>query len=113
MAIPRWCNDTIIRIRPGTKTERGSEIPDWDDPDTLVINGCSVQPASTSLTQDGRIEGVADGLTVYAPAGADVQAGDRVEYAGNVYTINGDVLSWPSASGTLDHLHLNLMRWRG
>lgn len=113
MAILSFWTQSIVRLRPGTKMERGSEVPDWDDPDTLVINGCSVQPASTSLTQDGRIEGVADGLTVYAPAGADVQAGDRVEYAGNVYTINGDVLSWPSASGTLDHLHLNLMRWRG
>ena len=112
MGISFW-RQSITRIRPGTKTERGSEIPDWDDLDTLVINGCSVQPASTALTQDGRVEGITDGLTVYAPAGADVRAGDRVEYAGNVYTINGDVLSWPSASGTLDHLHLNLVRWRG
>jgi len=112
MALSFW-RQSITRIRPGTKTERGSEVPDWDDPDTLVINGCSVQPASTALTQDGRVEGITDGLTVYAPAGADVHAGDRVEYAGNVYTINGDVLSWPSASGTLDHLHLNLVRWRG
>ena len=112
MALSFW-RQSITRIRPGTKTERGSEVPDWDDLDTLVINGCSVQPASTALTQDGRVEGITDGLTVYAPAGADVHAGDRVEYAGNVYTINGDVLSWPSASGTLDHLHLNLVRWRG
>jgi len=112
MALSFW-RQSITRIRPGTKTERGSEVPDWDDLDTLVINGCSVQPASTALTQDGRVEGITDGLTVYAPAGADVHVGDRVEYAGNVYTINGDVLSWPSASGTLDHLYLNLVRWRG
>lgn len=112
MSISFW-RQSITRIRPGTKTERGSQVPDWNNADTLVIGGCSVQPASTSLTQDGRVQGITDGLTVYAPADADIQAGDRIMYGGNVYTINGDILQWPSASGALDHLHINLMRWRG
>ena len=54
-----------------------------------------------------------DGLTVYGPPDADVQAGDRIEYGGKVYTINGEVLSWPSATGGLDHIQLNLERWQG
>lgn len=112
MALSFW-RQSITRIRPTETTERGSTVYDWSDPDRLVIDGCSVQPASTALTQDGRVQGITDGLTVYAPADADVQAGDRVEYAGNVYTINGDVLRWPSPSGSLDHLHINLVRWRG
>ena len=104
---------SITRIRPGTKTERGSAVPDWKNTDRLTINGCSVQPAGTSLTQDGRIAGIMDGLTVYGPPDADVQAGDRIEYGGKVYTINGEVLSWPSATGGLDHIQLNLERWQG
>ena len=103
---------SITRLRPGTTTERGSTIYDWSNPDTLVIPECSVQPSSTSLSQDGRVLGVQDGLTVYAPIDADVEAGDRIEYNGKVYTINGDPLIWPAA-GKLEHIQLNLQRWRG
>lgn len=103
---------TITRIRPAIKTLRGSEVPDWDNATTLEIPGCSVQPSSTNLSQDGRILGVQDGLTVYAPAGIDVRAGDRIQYGANVYTIDGDPLDWPAA-GRLQHIQLNLQRWRG
>jgi len=103
---------TITRLRPGTTESRGSTIYDWTNPDELEIPNCSVQPASTSLTQDGRVQGIQDGLTVYAPPGVDIQAGDRVRYNGNVYAINGDPLAWPGAV-SLDHIQLNLVRWRG
>lgn len=71
-----------------------------------------MQPAGTSLTQDGRVQGIADGLTVYAPAEADIKAGDRIRFGGNDYTINGDPLMWPGAA-RLAHIQLNLQRWRG
>lgn len=103
---------TITRLRPTETTSRGSTIYDWSNPDELDIPNCSVQPSGTSLTQDGRVQGIQDGLTVYAPAGVDVMAGDRIRYAGNVYTINGDPLIWPGAVA-LDHIQLNLQRWRG
>ena len=106
---------SVTRIRPGTKTSRGSTISDWssDKVSTLVINGCSVQPSTTSLSQDGRILGIADGMTAYLPAGSDVQSGDRIQFGSDVYTIMGDPRVWPSASGSLDHIELNLERWSG
>ena len=103
---------TITRLRPTETTSRGSTIYDWSNPDELDIPNCSVQPSGTSLTQDGRVQGIQDGLTVYAPAGVDIQAGDRIRYNGNVYTINGDPQIWPGAVA-LDHVQLNLVRWRG
>lgn len=112
MAVQSFWRQTITRLRPGTKTERGSTIYDWNNPDELDIPECSVQPSSTSLSQDGRVLGVTDGLTVYAPEGADVQAGDRIRYNGNVYAINGDPLFWPGVS-RMQHVQLNLTRWRG
>ena len=112
MPLISFWRQSIVRIRPGTKTERGSTVPDWSKATELTIDRCSVQPASTSLSQDGRVLGVQDGLTVYAPAGVDIQAGDRIRYAGNIYTINGDPLIWPGAV-RLDHIQLNLQRWRG
>lgn len=108
-----FARQTVIRIRPGAKLSRGSEIPDWESATRAIIPGCSVQPAATSLSQDGRVLALTDGLTAYLPADADVKAGDRIEYAGNVYVINGAPRVWPSASGMLDNMQLNLERWSG
>lgn len=111
--LPSFMRQTVIRIRPGVKTLRGSDVPDWQDVTRAIIPGCSVQPAGTSLTQDGRVLAITDGLTAYLPADADVKAGDRIEYAGETYTINGEPRRWPSAMGGLDHIQLNLQRWSG
>ena len=112
MPVQSFWRQTITRIRPGTKTERGSIVPDWATASEKTISGCSVQPSSTSLSQDGRVLGVTDGLTVYAPVDADVRAGDRICYGSDVYTINGDPLIWPGVA-RMQHIQLNLQRWRG
>ena len=110
--LPSFCNQSIVRIRPGTKTARGSDIPDWTKADRLTINGCSVQPASTSLSQDGRVLGINEQWTAYLPEGSDVKAGDRIEFEGKVYTINGDPKEW-TAPFTRSNMQLNLTRWEG
>lgn len=109
--LERW-HTTITRIRPAVKIERGSEVPDWENATRLAIEHCLVQPASTSLSQDGRILGVTNGLTACAPVDADILPGDRIEYLGGVYTINGDPQKWVGV-GRLEHMQLNLVRWRG
>ena len=112
MPLQSFWKQSITRIRPGTKTERGSAVPDWNNPNELEIPECSVQPASTGLSQDGRVLGVHDGLTIYAPENADVKAGDRIRYRGEVYTINGDPLIWPGAA-RMQHMQINVQRWCG
>ena len=111
--LPSFCRDTIIRIRPGTREERGSTIPDWTDAEEIAISGCSMQPAATSLSQDGRVAGITDGFTAYVPKSADIRAGDRIAFKGKIYAINGDPREWPSATGALEHIQLNLTRWTG
>lgn len=113
MPLLSFYRQTVIRLRPTMKESRGSLIPDWSNANELVINGCSVQPAGTSLTMGERVEGISDGLTAYLPSSADVKTGDRIRYNGNDYTIKGEVRYWPSATGRLDHLVLNLERWHG
>ena len=85
--LPNWATQTITRLRPTAKTSRGSTVHDWTNPSSLVISGCSVQPTTTGLSQDGRVLGISEGLTIYCPPGSDIVAGDRIEYGGNVYTI--------------------------
>ena len=75
MALPSWATETVTRIRPTIRTQRGSEIPDWSRVITAEICGCSIQPAGTMLSQDGRVQGIQDGLTCYLPPEADVKAG--------------------------------------
>ena len=110
--LPSFYRQEITRVRPGIKTSRGSEVPDWDNAELTVIGGCNVQPAGTSLTLDGRVEGITDGLTAYLPV-VDVKGSDRIIFEGETYIIKGDPRRWPSASGTMDHLILNLERYRG
>ena len=111
MLLERW-HTTVTRIRPGVKVERGSEVPDWSNPDELVVEHCLVQPGTTVLSQDGRVLGISDGLTVCAPHDADIQAGDRIRYDGKDYIISGDPLVWKEVD-RLNHMQLNLQRWRG
>lgn len=92
--------------------ERGSAIPDWSDPDVKEIGGCSMQPATTTLSQDGRVLGILDEYTLFAPPGADIKAGDRIEYNGQVYAIDGDVRIQPAAL-RLEHIEIRLRRHAG
>ena len=110
--LPSFATQTVTRLRASVKTVRGSDIPDWSKPNELSIRGCSVQPAATDLSQDGRVLGIMDGLTCYMPPGADVQEGDRIRYDGNVYEIDGAPRIWPAA-GNLAHIQVNLRRWSG
>lgn len=113
MALSSFARQTVTRLRPKTDTQRGSTIYDWTSPNTKDISGCSVQPAGTSLSEDGRVLGINEGITVYLPEGSDVAAGDRIRYNGNDYTINGEPKIWVSATGRCDSIQLNCVRWTG
>ncbi len=108
-----FANDTITRLRPGVTSTRGSDVTDWDHVSCLDIAGCSVQPASTTLSQDGRVLGIMDGMTCYCPYDADVQEGDRIRFDGLVYVVNGAPRKWKSPAGNRSHMQLNLERWKG
>lgn len=110
--LPSFCTEDVIRIRPGTKEERGSIVPDWSNPDRLLIEGCSVQPSATTLSQDGRVLGISENMTAYLPEDADVEAGDHIEYDGKEYTIVGEPKTW-YAPLNMSNIQLNLALWRG
>ena len=111
--VANFAKQTVTRIRPGTKTLRGSEMPDWTNTTSVSISGCSVQPASTSLSQDGRVLGISDAWTAYLPTGADVLAGDKIMFDGNEYAIDGEPRTWVSPTGSRSNIQLNLVRWSG
>lgn len=111
--LPTFFKQSVVVIRPGTKTVRGQSVPDWENTTQQTIKNCSMQPSSTNLSQDGRILGISDRYTCYMPANAPVEAGDRIAFNNHIYTIDGDIREWPSASGRLDHIEINLVSYRG
>lgn len=112
--LPSFCQQSITIIRPGTTTSRGSTIFDWTNPTkSTTVSGCSVQPAATTLSEDGRVLGITDGMTAYLPNGTDVQAGDHIVYDGDTYEITGEPRVWVSPTGMRNHILLNLKRYSG
>jgi len=111
--LPSWAKDTVTRMRATVKVVRGSEMPDWTTPDLLDITGCSVQPAGTSLSQDGRVLGIDDRFTCYMPPGSDVLAGDRIRWNDKVYAVIGEPQSWNSPTGRVSNMQVTLERWDG
>ena len=115
MALPSWANDSVTRIRPATIDRRGSTEPDWseDKVSKLAISGCSVQPATTTLSQDGRVLGISEGLTVFFPPGTDVAAGDKIRWDGKDYKIIGEPKVWKSPTGRVSSIQASIERWAG
>lgn len=113
MALPSWANDTVTRIRPGTIDRRGSIEPDWEHATEAEITGCSVQPATTSLSQDGRVLGITEGLTCYCPPGADVLAGDKILFKEKDYQVIGEPREWRSPTDLVSSIQVQLERWSG
>jgi len=111
--LPSFFTQTIYILRPVYKIERGSEVPDWENATTRTCSQCSVQPAATSLDQDGRILGIKDGLTVYCPYDTDVQSGDRIVYENETYVIDGVPQRSISPSGSISSTQLQIKRWEG
>ena len=115
MALPSWANDTVVRVRPGTIDRRGSTEPDWsaDKVNELTITGCSVQPATTTLSQDGRVLGITDIWTCFFPPGADVAAGDKIIWNSKDYQLMGEPRIWTSPTGMVSSIQASLERWSG
>jgi len=109
--IPSWASQTIIRLRAGTKIERGSAVPDWDNPSSVTISNVSVQPSSSSINVDGRVLGLSDAYTVFCNPGVDVMAGDHIVYEDKTFIVNEDPRSWHSASGAVSNVQFTMVRW--
>lgn len=111
--LPSFCKDSITRIRPTLTDKRGTTVFDWDNPDTLTIGGCSVQPNATTRDFDGRTIQVTEEWTLYAPPNSDIKAGDRVSWRGNTFEINGAPMPWESPTGRISHIYARLAEWSG
>ena len=108
-----FMDETVTVIRPGVKTVRGSAVPDWTSATEHEVGRCQITSASTVQDRDGRVLNVSDRLTLRAPYGADIQAGDRIVHGGKTYEIDGDVSNTKSPTRRVSNLKCTLALWKG
>lgn len=111
--LPRWCTDQVTVLRAPTVRERGSEVRDWANAEAHAVAGCSVQPSNTGSDMDAREGQVTDRWRLYAPPGADVQAGDRIQWGGHTFEVDGAPYQWTSPTGRVSHKQAMLVEWSG
>lgn len=100
--------DTVTRLRGRTRDNFGN-LAGTDVP--APISGCSVQPLGGS-EQTATGQSAETNMTLYAPAGTDLLATDRVSYDGRTYAVNGPPKNWPASTG-LPHVEAELLLTEG
>lgn len=105
--------DTITILRASLVDDAyGNQVPDWSTPVSTAVTGCRLQPERAGEYVLDR-EAVTTRWRLFAPAGTDLRATDRVEHAGEVYEVDGDPQRWPSPTGRLAHVEALLRRTEG
>lgn len=112
MSVPHAFH-TVTVVRPTVVDRRGTKVPDWNDAEEIELSGCCLQERSTMRDFDGRVLSVSEGFILFAPLGANIQAGDRVKFGGVTYEVNGIPSDWPCRSGRISHVEVLLSRWAG
>lgn len=112
--LPSWFNESVTVKRAPWVSVRGTTERDWPNATTHTVGGCHVQPSGGG-TEFGelRAQAVQDGATLYAPPGADVQAGDRITCGMGTFVVDGDPSPWRSPTGAVSNVQVKLKVWRG
>jgi len=104
--------DSITVKRAATTTKNGMQVFDWDHATTHTIDKIQIAGGGTSREYE-RTLNVSDSRTLRASYDADIQAGDRVIWNGDVYEVNGEVFHTKSPTGRVSSTRCQLVRWTG
>jgi hypothetical protein len=97
-------SDTVTVLRGRTRDRFG----DLQGSDAGTdVGGCSVQPTSATES-DGDGELLVTSITLYAPAGTGILPTDRVQWAGDVYAVDGQPAAWRDQTGAESHVQVQL-----
>jgi len=113
--LPSFANDTPTLIRPTWTTDaRGTRRADYGAGATRTdVPGSRLQPGASQEVLDNRVGAVAVRWSWFAPPGTDVEPTDAVDWEGQRYAVDGQPARHRSPSGTLDHVLVLLIDWKG
>lgn len=96
----------VRKYQAGVEDAHGNVVPGYGDPEERLVYKCAptLDPESFQVARDDE-GGVR--WDIYAPAGTDIEAKDRVEYAGQLLDVDGPPMVWE----TVGQVH-NLV-WKG
>lgn len=112
-------NQTAVRVRAGTRSDRGGNtVPDWSPGvvNRLTVTGLNIQPTSQYESVEAERNEVVTGYKVQSAEGTapDITAADRIEYAGLLYEVAGEVGTWPALfTDTAHHIEFVMVRATG
>lgn len=111
IGFPRGETVTIVRPSQATRDEYGNDVA--GAPVEILVVGCAVAPSGAGEDVQARDQ-VSSALTVWMPAGTQVNATDKVRVAGVLYDVDGTSRSWTSAfTGLTAPVEVSLTRVRG
>lgn len=90
----------VRRRVDGAQDRYGTPVPSWAPPEAVDVYAVAPRAASNSTPEPG-VTGRPDllivGLTVFAPLGTEIGAGDRVDYGGDTWEVVGLPGVWKSS----------------
>jgi hypothetical protein len=112
--IASFARQTVTRLRAAETTDRygNTDRDDWTAPDTLDVSPVTVEPIAGSETFDSAGGRLHTRWLLHADADADIATGDRIDWQGVTYDIDGAVQIFSSPSGRLKHVEV-MLRWQG
>lgn len=111
--LPSFARQTVTVRRAPYTEQRGTKVRDWSKASEHDVPGCSFQAGTGSTTWTDDRHPITVDAVLYAPPGADIADGDRIVAAGAEYSIQGAPVAWQSPTGSVDHVEVRLVTWRG
>ena len=108
-----FMRDSVTVKRAPTATKNGAEYRDWDRATSAIISNVQITAQATSRDFEGRVTQVSDRRTLRAKYDADIQPGDRIEWNGDTYEVDGEVFHTKSPTGRISTTRCTLVRWEG
>lgn len=112
-------NQSLDRVRAGTKTDRGGNtVKDWSPGAVtrLTVTQLNIQPSIQRETVDEQRNATVTGWHVQSAEGTspDIRFDDRLEWDGMTLEVDGEVARWPELfADAVHHIEFEMKRATG
>lgn len=112
MLMVSFATQTPVILRPGSTTEWGQTVVDWENVTEIEVPGCTDYALSGVETINAK-DVSAGARQMFMPPGTDIRGTDRIRHLGRVWEIIGEPSEQISPTGELSHIEVLLKRWEG